>query len=64
MKKTPVEGRRRSPVAKHMNTFCKPARMRDKKKDYQRTPKHRPRDFGVSFLGWAVATSTESLASR
>jgi hypothetical protein len=46
MKSTPPkQGRPRSPVARHMNTFCKPARMRDKKKDYQRTPKHRQADF-------------------
>lgn len=37
----------RNPVAKHAATFCRPATHRDKKKDYQRTPKHRHRDFGV-----------------
>ena len=40
----------RNLVAKHAAKFCKPATHRDKKKDYQRTPKHRHRDFGV-FVG-------------
>lgn len=40
----------RNLVAKHAAKFCKPATHRDKKKDYQRTPKHRHRDFGV-FCG-------------
>lgn len=46
--------RRRSPVAKHMNTFNKPAVHRDKKKEYRRAPKHRQRDFrGFSTSGGA-----------
>lgn len=40
----------RNLVAKHAAKFCKPATHRDKKKGYQRTPKHRHRDFGV-FCG-------------
>ena len=36
-------------VAKHMNTFCRAKKFTDKKRDYQRTPKHRSRDFGVNF---------------
>lgn len=34
-------------VAKHARALCKPATHRDRKNDYQRTPKHRHRDFGV-----------------
>ena len=37
-------------VAKHSAAINKPQVHRDKKKDYQRTSKHRSRDFGVSFL--------------
>lgn len=36
-----------NPVAKQLNRFNKPATHRDRKNDYRRTPKHRPRDFGV-----------------
>lgn len=36
-------------VAKHVRKAGKPGAHRDKKHDYQRTPKHRARDFGVSF---------------
>lgn len=57
MKKT-VEGRRRNPVAQHMNTFNKPAVHRSKKKDYRRTPKHRDRDLRGSFLGDARGLKT------
>lgn len=40
----------RNPVAKHAIRLCKPATHRNKKHDYQRTPKHRSQDFGV-FCG-------------
>lgn len=46
IKKPPIPAVR-NPVAKHAIRFCKAARHRDKKHDYQRTPKHRHRDFGV-----------------
>lgn len=50
MKRTPPSpGPRPNPVAKYANQFNKARTHRDKKHDYQRTPKHRPRDFGVSF---------------
>lgn len=32
---------RRNPVAKYMNEFNKPVKMRDKKKDYKRKPKNK-----------------------
>jgi len=47
----PPKAASRNWVAKHAQTFCKAAVHRNKKKDYVRTPKHRQRDFGVSFLG-------------
>lgn len=37
----------RNPVAKNMNKFNKPATHKDKKNDYQRTPKHRSRGFSL-----------------
>lgn len=43
-------GRPRNPVAQHMNTFNKPVTMRNKKKDYQRTLKHRKNGFEGSFF--------------
>ena len=37
-------------VAKHAKTFCRATVQPNKKKQYERTPKHRHRDFGV-FCG-------------
>jgi len=45
----PKKAADRNWVAKHAQMFCKAAVHRNKKKDYLRTPKHRQRDFGVSF---------------
>lgn len=38
-------------VAKHMHKFNKPAVHANKKKDYQRSPKHKSRFGDCSFYG-------------
>lgn len=57
-KRSPVPATRNL-VAKHAAKFCKPAAHRNKKTDYQRTPKHRHRDFGV-FCGRAAGNQAST----
>lgn len=46
-----VSAKPRNFVAKHSAQINKPKVHRNKKKDYQRTPKHRHRDLGGFLLG-------------